>query len=345
MVPGEPHRHQGKRRTRCPQPQPTGQVHHFAPTSCQTSSHHPSESLAQKLVSTVAELTAVSITKSTKQSYAASWSLFKVFAEELNLCVNLPIPPHVIPLFVAYLFQKGFAPTTIRSHLSAIAYSHRIAGFHSPTDSFLVNKMLKGIANSNCTMDQRYPITLPILHSLLNIIPKLAPSAFQASLFSAMFATAFYGFLRCGEMCDSPHNIQFHQVQCDEHQSFFDLTFLHFKHSNPGKPFVIRIVAKETMCPVKLLLHYLEIRGTLPGPLFCTADMKPISRARFSNFLNSCLSLLKLPVKHYKAHSFRIGAATSALLSGRSESEIQILGRWSSTAFKKYLRLSAIASI
>ena len=41
----------------------------------------------------------------------------------------------------------------------------------------------------------------------------------------------------------------------------------------------------------------------------------------------------------YKAHSFRIGAATTAADMGMSETHIQLMGRWKSTAFRRYIRI------
>ena len=40
----------------------------------------------------------------------------------------------------------------------------------------------------------------------------------------------------------------------------------------------------------------------------------------------------------YAGHSFRIGAATMAALAEVPDSTIQMLGRWNSTAFLRYIR-------
>ena len=44
----------------------------------------------------------------------------------------------------------------------------------------------------------------------------------------------------------------------------------------------------------------------------------------------------------YKAHGFRIGAASRAAASGLSDAQIRFLGRWSSDAFKVYIRPDAL---
>ena len=40
----------------------------------------------------------------------------------------------------------------------------------------------------------------------------------------------------------------------------------------------------------------------------------------------------------FKGHSFHIGAATAAALRGDSDVQIRAAGRWTSDAFKKYIR-------
>ena len=270
---------------------------------------------------------------------------FDEFSKHVSQIFYMPLSTEATALFVAFLFERGLAIGTIHSHLSSISYYHRMAGFPTATDSFFVNKVLKGASNHFPSIDRRYPITLPILNSILEIIPSLAPNFYLRTLYSAMASTAFYAFLRCSKMCASPHNLQFHQLAISHDHSSAEITFIHFKHSISNRPFIIRIERKDTFCPILLLLAYLSARGQRPGPLFCTVDNNPIPRAKFTIFLSSVFQLLNLSLKHYKIHSFRIGAATSALLQGKSESEIQILGRCSSSAFKRYLRLAAVSSV
>ena len=46
-----------------------------------------------------------------------------------------------------------------------------------------------------------------------------------------------------------------------------------------------------------------------------------------------------MDTRHYSGHSFRIGAATAAAQAGLEDSTIQLLGRWSSGAFLRYIRM------
>ena len=293
-------------------------------------------------------LSAAALRPSTTATYKRSWQIFNMFSDQIHLSLaerQIPLTPQIVALFVAYLFENSYRPPTIRTHLSAIAYSHRMQGHDSPTDSFLVQKLMKGVALQSPGGDARYPITLSILRRILGIINHIIPSTYMRSLLKAMCTTAFFGFLRCGEMCLSAHTIQIDQLQMDMTQAA--ITMHSFKHNSDKSPFVIRLESKpgQLECPIFHLQNYIQLRKFRPGPLFADIDGTPISRNKFSSQLNLCLRALNLDITHYKAHSFRIGAASHALMQGKSDSEIRILGRWSSTAFRGYLRVAGLQSI
>jgi hypothetical protein len=44
-------------------------------------------------------------------------------------------------------------------------------------------------------------------------------------------------------------------------------------------------------------------------------------------------------IRNYKGHSFRIGSVSHASSTGVSDEHIQLMGRWNSNAFKKYIRI------
>ena len=54
--------------------------------------------------------------------------------------------------------------------------------------------------------------------------------------------------------------------------------------------------------------------------------------------MRSALDVIGLDQTVFSGHSFRSGAATAAAQAGLSDSTIQTLGRWNSTAFLSYIR-------
>lgn len=121
------------------------------------------------------------------------------------------------------------------------------------------------------------------------------------------------------------------------------VTFRSFKH-NKSKPVSIMIQSQSNSkyCPVQALSQFLQLRGNKPGPLFMFLDNVAIPQSFFATHLKNSLAWAKLDNKLYKAHSFRIGAATEAAQRGLSEHRIKLMGRWKSDAYKKYIRISML---
>jgi hypothetical protein len=239
------------------------------------------------------------------------------------------------------MFEQGYSPATIASHLSAVAYYHKISGCQDPTDTFVVRKLIQGAKKLRPSSEGRLPISKDILFRLVNSVKFVTSSYYAQSMLSAMFCLAFYGFLRIGEITgSSPNVLSVSQVTIVS--NCIHIRFCHYKH-HTGLPVTVVINASTRPCPVRTLQHYLRLRGYQDGPLFVFPGLKHLPRAYFTNMLQYCLTYLGLSPSQYKSHSFRIGAATHAALLGISDVEIQSLGRWKSGAFKKYIRLPAVS--
>ena len=94
----------------------------------------------------------------------------------------------------------------------------------------------------------------------------------------------------------------------------------------------------DSVCPISNMQSYLDVRPNIEGTLFCHLNGKPLSRYQVSSMLIKAIRFIGLNDEEYNTHSFRIGAATTASLMGKSEDEIKKLGRWSSNVFSKYIR-------
>lgn len=64
---------------------------------------------------------------------------------------------------------------------------------------------------------------------------------------------------------------------------------------------------------------------------------QPLTRYQFSQVLDKVLKLVGVEGR-YRAHSFRIGAATAAFEQGCLEEIIMEAGRWKSKSYKSYIR-------
>ncbi len=209
--------------------------------------------------------------------------------------------------------------------------------------------MLKGYRKMGVRIDSRLPITLPILLNINKIVPSLCSDVYNAFLFMAMCTTAFFAFLRVGEITycpQSPTVLHVKQVVKLEDLSgtIVDLKikFVDFKRSYNHPSIAITLSRRTDICPVQSLLDYFSHRGLSHGPLFKTSHGHAVSRRTFSQFLSLVFCSCDLDSSKYKGHSFCIGAATFAADCGFTDTQIRIMGHWKSDAFQKYIRMSNI---
>lgn len=265
----------------------------------------------------------------------------------------MPCTPPVLALFIAFLFSRHYAPSTVHTYISAIGYSHKLLGFSDPSKIFYISQMLKGYSKIGFRLDSRLPISLPILHRLISSAPQLPGSPYQICQFQAMCSLAFFAFLKVGEMSISSNPKAAPPLQLSQLSKLlnakgkieaFKVSIQNFKHSYNQAPFSLIIYRQQSFCPVQLLLNYIVLRGTQPGPFFSTVDGAPVSRTSFTDLLSLAIRYCGLDPSRYKGHSFRIGAATHAAERGFSDTQIRSLGRWKTNAFRKYIRVPSLTA-
>ena len=189
------------------------------------------------------------------------------------------------------------------------------------------------------------PIDKIMLSRLIEALEHTISCHSKRLLFQAMFSLAFHAFLRIGEITvlsknqSNPNLIMVDQIELSDTSAI--ITFHTFKHSQ-GQTCKIHIIANESSyhCPIKIIKRYMQIRGTSHGPLFQLCQDVPVSRSEFNHQLIQALQYCNFDTDQFKSHSFRIGAATTAAAQGFSDSQIRMLGRWKSDAFKQYIRCS-----
>lgn len=164
-----------------------------------------------------------------------------------------------------------------------------------------------------------------------------------------MFILAFFGFLRCSELTiTSKFDPKIHPTVSD--LAILDKETISFlikqsKTDQAKKGHFIHIFnLPSPIQPYQTILAYLHQRRSQAAsqidPLFTDEANKPVTRFWFQKHLKTVLQQSGFPADNFSSHSFRIGAATSAAQKGLSQNQIQTLGRWSSNAFKSYIRTS-----
>ena len=291
------------------------------------------------------------LSTSTQKSYSTGQKRFLSFCKDHSLS---PLPPseHTILLFLAQLGLDGLSLATMQSYMSAI----RNLLVHNGLSSFdlytpKVKLVLRGIkrwkASALSNPLPRLPITPDILLQLKNVWSRQPISHDHLMLWAAV-CTGFFGFLQSAEFTvpsltqyDPSRHLSFRDVHLPASVPISTISIT-IKHSKTDQFYqgidIFLSRTKASLCPVSALLDYLSIRGKANGPLFLLASGKPLSREVLVTEVRSALSRAGLNALDYCSHSFRIGAATTALKAGISDAKIRMLGRWESDAYQLYLR-------
>lgn len=270
--------------------------------------------------------------------YERVWSDLSTFCQQyLSKQLKIPASISTLALYLAYLHNKGYAGSTISSYNSAVGYYHKLENVADPSTSFFISKLIQGIKKQKPSIDSRLPITLPILHKLVDAVDKVCIHPYYKALYKAMHLVAFNAFLRVGEMTsdvanNDGHCLQYTDVVVDKQGCV--INFKSYKHSAPGT--ITKCVIKRQdghNCPVYQLESYYRLRGNVMGPVFINIDGSLVGRDQFVRMLEKSLSHIGLSGGCYKSHSFRIGSCCHAMEQGKSETQIRLLGRWHSNAF------------
>jgi hypothetical protein len=174
------------------------------------------------------------------------------------------------------------------------------------------------------------PITIPILQKILHMTDVIIRDNYDRALLRAMFSLAFYTFLRIGEVTTASARATSLlkrtdlDLGCAYPINNISIIFKANKHSNGAAPVVIQIARQKDQNVQWLTFWPTWRRGLL------------------HHFPSSCepmaLQLQGHILQLFKAHSFRIGAASWYAQLGYSDQQIRHLGRWKSNAFVKYIR-------
>ena len=288
---------------------------------------------------------------STRKAYQQHWDAFTQFlVNQLGVQVGVPANPRHVLLFLADLYDKNLQHATLLNYASAIAYQHKMADADDPTATFKVQKFLQGVKNTRPQSQKLHPISTSILRDLLIAVPLTTVNLYMETLIKSMMSLMYWACLRIGEVATSTHGD--HVLRLDQlsfeyigaRPSAAIITFKSFKHSKGAKPILnIRARPDRSICPVTGLQDYLRLRSQTQCPaLFVTSCGQPVTRADFVAWLGQALD--KTPHTNLKinSHSFRVGRATDLALQGKSDAYIQKAGRWSSSAYRKYVRPQAV---
>ena len=278
---------------------------------------------------------------------------FSAFCAWYAVSDPFPVTEYLLCCFASSMADEGLAPQSIKSYLVAVHNTQLSLGLPDPREHSslpVLKRVQMGISRARLGCQQSSRVRLPMTGQVLRQIKaELERSNHtERQLLWAVSCMVFFGFFRLGELLlptraafnprlhlawgdvavDDPHNPQ--MLRCHLKQSKMD-------QLGQGAHIVMGRTGMD-LCPVVAVLDYITIHVDQPGPFFLTLTKVPLTKQEFLTELRKVLLAVGLPAEEYAGHSFRIGAATSAALTGVEDSTIQMLGRWQSTAFLAYIR-------
>jgi len=277
--------------------------------------------------------------------YNTALSSYNNFCYQVNL-LPFPISEYLLELYVTAVSNR-LAYATIKLYLSGIQYHSRMNGstvnISSMSRLYYALRGVRRIQGAHRTLPQRLPITISHLHCIYRYLDDSSYCTEDKLMLKSVVSLAFYALLRCSEYTSSSavsfdvtSNLLFRDIRFNNPITIAYITLKGSKTDPFRTGCVIRVAATQSrICPVSALHEYMSIHPAINGPLFMFYDGRYFTR-------NDLVTLLRrsLPFVHnINTHSFRIGGASAAAAAGLPDSTIQILGRWSSDAYRRYLRL------
>ena len=291
---------------------------------------------------------------STTRTYDSAKRRYLQFCSAYSL-QPLPTNETVLCRYVAHLAEEGLAPSSIKAYLSAARHLQIAMNLPDPRvgDMARLEQVLKGAKREYTRRNPQKKVRLPLTPDILlkmRAVWSREAARFDNIMMWAACCLCYFGFLRSGEVTipseaayDRGVHLNVNDVVVDDiaNPSFVKVTIKASKTDQFRKGVDIFVGrTRNALCPVEALLAYVARRGTEDGLLFRFEDGRLLTKDRFIKGVRDTLTQAGVEAKQYAGHSFRIGAATMAGKKGLPSEKIQTLGRWESSAYLLYIRLS-----
>ena len=290
--------------------------------------------------------------KSTQANYLGIWRVFNKFLlklEEVPLSWN-----DRISSFGAYLVDKGYQSSTLRSYVSAIKNILNTDGIELEDDKIMLGTLVKACKLQNDTVYTRLPIRIKLLEQLIFELERVFSTPennqpYLELLYKSMLLLAYYGLFRVGEIASGDHCILARNVQVGQNKNKILITLESSKtHGKETRPQTVKIStlskyrsSKRFFCPFRAMRAYGKIRPEYASDneqFFVFSDGSPVTPNHIRTVLKGLLKRLNHDPNLYDMHSMRIGMASDMLKQGYTVEQIRFAGRWRSNAVFKYLR-------
>ena len=285
---------------------------------------------------------------STMENYIGIWQKFNKFL------INLDYRPSEweerVSLFGAHLVDNGVQSSTLKSYVSAIKHILCNDGYHWDQNKVLLATLVRACKLVNDKVITRLPVQFGLLELVLFELERIFDmQPYLESLYKAMYAIAYYGLMRVGELTLSPHTVKAKDIHIAQNKNKILIILYSSKtHGKESVPQQIKVSSNEKagkhkhfFCPFQLMRNYMAVRGHYCNEneeLFIFPDKSAVRASQARGTLREALRRINLDPSLYNFHSMRIGRTLDLRKFGSSLEEIRRAGRWSSNVVYKYLR-------
>ena len=268
--------------------------------------------------------------------------------------VDFPLHLGVVLRFIALLGRGPLAYKSALNIISSLKWFTSVLDPPSVTvfDAVLVKISMKGLkAQLSRPVRQKLPFTMDhlcIFYEYLDLCNAKHLAAWCAMLL------AFFGCFRLSNLVPISKNKfdPLKQLKINDINFEKDVLLVFYKWSktnqNASKVTWVPICAvKDHRFNIKLHFEnlFLLVNAPKDSPLFSFNKADFHSRYSLVRLLDKLVFEAGLSPSDYSWHSFRRGAAVFAFELGLADSAVQLLGDWSSSAFKNYLEFSFLRKI
>ena len=290
---------------------------------------------------------------STMKNYYSIWKVFNEFF------IKLDQKPEEwedrITLFAAYLINQNRKSTTVRLYISAIKAVLGRIKIKVNEDRCLLNSLTRACKLTKDTVTIRRPIHKQMLEMIIKTVHfhfDQLGQIYLKHLYSALFATTYYGLFRVGEVTMSPHAVKACDVQIGTNKRKLMFILRSSKtHTKGMHPQIIKIASingnnirkrnNNPYCPFKLLHSYLRQRSESWDSeelFFVFKDRTLVHPHHFRETLKEMIRKAGFNERFFSTHSLRGGRAVDLMNMGFSVETIKTLGRWTSNSVYVYLK-------
>mgnify|MGYP003891633467 CR=1 FL=1 len=333
----------------------------YGPNGLFSPSSFNSYPIPQHLAQTLSCAANYSLTKQTWSVYRTAQKMLHKCCTETNSSFSLPLSSTDILTFTAWLLNRGVKASTISSYLSGLRQVHLSNGIDIPIiRSDLISLILRGQSHLDNLSPKSKQTRLPVSPTILRVLKlEISRSTFpkrDKRLIWLLCSLAFHGSFRIIELLSKTKG-SFDPNFCllgndvllkplilnNSPVSVLAVTVKSPKVGRPNSKDIIDVFPTNTdLCPVRA---YSDLAKSNPYPnpnmpFFSLSNGSPYSSPEFNSHLKLWLSKYINPSFGYiSGHSFRAGIPSILGSLGFSDSDIKLVGRWSSNAFQSYLKL------